>query len=71
MLAQVSRTDTKDLKNTSEGIKRVPTMASNTRVRTSGSGAGGGEEKVELLVGGEQGDKMGWVEEENGYKTVD
>lgn len=46
VLAQVSRTDTKDLKNTSEGIKRVPTMASNTRVRTSGSGAGGGRERV-------------------------
>ena len=59
MLAQVSRTDKKDLKNTSEGVKRSPTMVSNMRVRTLGSGAGGGEEKVELLVGGEQGDKMG------------
>ncbi|KAM0797048.1 hypothetical protein BDR22DRAFT_489214 [Usnea florida] len=36
VLAQVSRTDTKDLRHTSAGIKRFSTMALNTRVRASG-----------------------------------
>ncbi len=71
MLAHVSRTDTRDLRNTSAGIKRLSTMALNTRVRTSGSGAGGGEEKVELLIGGEDGEKMGGVEEGREYGNVD
>ncbi|CAD6590448.1 MAG: hypothetical protein ASARMPREDX12_004370 [Alectoria sarmentosa] len=69
VLAQVSTTDTKDLRNTSAGIKRFSTMALNTRVRTSGSGAG--EEKVELLIGGAEGEKMGGVEEGEEYGNVD
>lgn len=71
VLAHVSRTDTRDLRNTSAGIKRFSTMALNTRVRTSGSRAGGGEEKVELLIGGEDGEKMGGVEEGKEYGNVD
>ena len=71
VLAHVSRTDTRDLRNTSAGIKRFSTMGLNTRVRTSGSGAGGGEEKVELLIGGEDEEKMGGVEEGKEYGNVD
>lgn len=71
VLAQVSRTDTKDLRNTSAGIKRFSTMARNTRVKTSGPGAGGGEEKVELLIGGEEREKMGKVEEGEEYGNED
>lgn len=37
-------------------------MALNTRVRTSGARARGGEEKAELLIGGEEGEKVGGVE---------
>ena len=71
VLAQVSTTDTKDLRNTSAGIKRFSTMALNTRVRTSGSGVGGSEEKVALLIGGTEGEKMGGVEEGEEYGNVD
>lgn len=70
VLAQVSRTDTKDLRNTSAGIKRLSTMGLNTRVRTLGSGAGGAE-TVELLIGGEESEKMGGVQEEKEYGNVD
>ena len=71
VLAHVSRTDTRNLRNTSAGIKRFSTMALNIRVRTSGSGAGGGEEKVELLIGGEDEERMGGVEEGKEYGNVD
>lgn len=71
MLAQVSRTDTKDLRNTSAGIKRFSTMGLNTRVRTSGSGAGEGESKVGLLVGRVDGEKMDTVEEGKEYGNLD
>ena len=71
LLAQVSRTDTKDLRHTSAGIKRFSTMALNTRVRASGSGAGGGKGKVELLIGGQDGEKMELVEEGKEYGNVD
>ena len=71
VLAQVSRTDTKDLRHTSAGIKQFSTMALNTRIRASGSGAGGGEGKVELLIGGKDGEKMEAVEEEKEYGNVD
>lgn len=68
VLAQVSRTDARDLRNTSAGIKRFSTMALNARVRASGVGAGGGaEEKVELLIGGDECKGMGEVEAEKEY----
>lgn len=71
VLAQVSRTDTTDLRNTGAGIKRFSTMALNARVRASGSGAGGKEKKVELLIGGVEEGKMGGVEEGAEYGNVD
>lgn len=42
-------------------------------MKTSGSGSrvGSGEEKVELLIGGEEGEKMGAVEEGEKYGNVD
>ena len=71
VLAQVSRSDTKDLTNTSAGIKRFLKMTLNTRVRVSGYGAVGGEEKVELLIGGEEGTKMERVKEGREYGNAD
>ena len=71
VLAQVSRTDTKDLRHTSAGIKQLSTMALNTRIRASRSGVGGGEGNVELLIGGQDGDKMETVEEGKKYGNMD
>ena len=39
-LAQISRTETKDLLNTGGGISRFSTMALNTRIRSSPAGPG-------------------------------
>ena len=79
MLAQTSKTNTKELSNTSVGIKRLSTMALRARIRIVQGGTreteiakNEGQEAVQLVIDVTDSDPgMGRVEPKEEYGKLD